>query len=192
MLSNHIIKEINGNVVQSVNNTMAYKMTPQYIQWTFKVAFENNQTTPGIASFFVAKVNLEDSNVCMVMMTLDNVFICLKYQCSDHSNLYTQSRELPLMCAILKNRPVHLGCPTFFYYWSIYSNSLHIFLTYIKCLTDLYNPGEAIHLARDFGYVCETEFPARQVSAHKLLFSRVTSLWMCSMLVLLFSFYNVE
>ena len=23
--------------------------------------------------------------------------------------------------------------------------------------------GEAIHLARDFGYVCETEFPARQV-----------------------------
>ena len=24
--------------------------------------------------------------------------------------------------------------------------------------------GEAIHLARDFGYVCETEFPARQVS----------------------------
>ena len=24
--------------------------------------------------------------------------------------------------------------------------------------------GEAIHLARDFGYVCETEFPARQVA----------------------------
>ena len=32
MLSNLIIKEINGNIVQSVNNTMAYKMTPQYIQ----------------------------------------------------------------------------------------------------------------------------------------------------------------
>ena len=45
----------------------------------------------------------------MVMMTLDNVIICLKYQCSDHINLYTQSREPPLMCAILKNRPVHLG-----------------------------------------------------------------------------------
>ena len=27
-------------------------------------------------------------------------------------------------------------------------------------------PGEAIHLARDFGYVCETEFPARQVSEY--------------------------
>lgn len=27
-------------------------------------------------------------------------------------------------------------------------------------------PGEAIHLARDFGYVCETEFPARQVAEY--------------------------
>jgi transcription factor AP-2 len=26
--------------------------------------------------------------------------------------------------------------------------------------------GEAIHLARDFGYVCETEFPARQVAEY--------------------------
>ena len=26
--------------------------------------------------------------------------------------------------------------------------------------------GEAIHLARDFGYVCETEFPARQVGEY--------------------------
>ena len=24
--------------------------------------------------------------------------------------------------------------------------------------------GEAIHLARDFGYICETEFPARPVA----------------------------
>lgn len=28
------------------------------------------------------------------------------------------------------------------------------------------NVGEAIHLARDFGYVCETEFPARQVAEY--------------------------
>lgn len=27
-------------------------------------------------------------------------------------------------------------------------------------------PGEAIHLARDFGYVCETEFPARQIAEY--------------------------
>lgn len=27
-------------------------------------------------------------------------------------------------------------------------------------------PAEAVHLARDFGYVCETEFPARQVAEH--------------------------
>ena len=26
--------------------------------------------------------------------------------------------------------------------------------------------GEAIHLARDFGYVCETEFPARPVAEY--------------------------
>lgn len=26
--------------------------------------------------------------------------------------------------------------------------------------------GEAIHLARDFGYVCETEFPSRQVAEY--------------------------
>ena len=26
--------------------------------------------------------------------------------------------------------------------------------------------GEAIHLARDFGFVCETEFPARQIAEY--------------------------
>ena len=26
--------------------------------------------------------------------------------------------------------------------------------------------GEAIHLARDFGYVCETEFPAKAVAEY--------------------------
>lgn len=31
-----------------------------------------------------------------------------------------------------------------------------------------YFAGEAIHLARDFGYVCETEFPARQVAEYLL------------------------
>ena len=33
-------------------------------------------------------------------------------------------------------------------------------------MTLLLFPGEAIHLARDFGYVCETEFPARQVGEY--------------------------
>ena len=33
----------------------------------------------------------------------------------------------------------------------------------VTLLTSLVE-GEAIHLARDFGYVCETEFPARQVA----------------------------
>lgn len=28
--------------------------------------------------------------------------------------------------------------------------------------------GEAIHLARDFGYICETEFPSRQVAEYLL------------------------
>ena len=30
----------------------------------------------------------------------------------------------------------------------------------------LHFSGEAIHLARDFGYVCETEFPSRQVGEY--------------------------
>ena len=33
----------------------------------------------------------------------------------------------------------------------------------VTLLTSLVE-GEAIHLARDFGYVCETEFPAKQVA----------------------------
>ena len=35
----------------------------------------------------------------------------------------------------------------------------------VTLLTSLVE-GEAIHLARDFGYVCETEFPARQVAQY--------------------------
>ena len=30
----------------------------------------------------------------------------------------------------------------------------------------LFFSGEAIHLARDFGYVCETEFPAKHVAEY--------------------------
>ncbi|CAH0551105.1 unnamed protein product [Brassicogethes aeneus] len=37
----------------------------------------------------------------------------------------------------------------------------------VTLLTSLVE-GEAIHLARDFGYVCETEFPARQVAEYFL------------------------
>lgn len=29
-----------------------------------------------------------------------------------------------------------------------------------------FHPGEAVHLARDFGYICETEFPAKAVSEY--------------------------
>ena len=35
----------------------------------------------------------------------------------------------------------------------------------VTLLTSLVE-GEAIHLARDFGYVCETEFPARPVAEY--------------------------
>lgn len=37
----------------------------------------------------------------------------------------------------------------------------HFLCKYIKI-------GEAIHLARDFGYVCESEFPSRQVAEYLL------------------------
>lgn len=34
-------------------------------------------------------------------------------------------------------------------------------------LTYMYpSPGEAVHLARDFGYICETEFPTKAVSEY--------------------------
>ncbi len=35
----------------------------------------------------------------------------------------------------------------------------------VTLLTSLVE-GEAVHLARDFGYVCETEFPAKQVAEY--------------------------
>ena len=36
-------------------------------------------------------------------------------------------------------------------------------------------PGEAIHLARDFGYVCETEFPARQIAEYMVRLNHDTA-----------------
>lgn len=39
------------------------------------------------------------------------------------------------------------------------------FLSLLRTYVFLFS-GEAIHLARDFGYVCETEFPARQISEY--------------------------
>lgn len=45
------------------------------------------------------------------------------------------------------------------------SYSLHfIFMCFFFLFVFL--TGEAIHLARDFGYVCETEFPAKQVAEY--------------------------
>lgn len=38
-------------------------------------------------------------------------------------------------------------------------------IQYFIFIFDLFT-GEAIHLARDFGYVCETEFPARQLAEY--------------------------
>lgn len=35
-----------------------------------------------------------------------------------------------------------------------------------ECEYLIFIAGESIHLARDFGYVCETEFPARQVAEY--------------------------
>ena len=47
-------------------------------------------------------------------------------------------------------------------------------LLYWHCMIHVYqtdervspSTGEAIHLARDFGYVCETEFPSRQIAEY--------------------------
>ena len=39
-------------------------------------------------------------------------------------------------------------------------------LKYFSFPNQIFFSGEAIHLARDFGYVCETEFPARQIAEY--------------------------
>ena len=43
---------------------------------------------------------------------------------------------------------------------------VHLGLSCKWQLKQLNIPGEAIHLARDFGYVCESEFPARQLAEY--------------------------
>lgn len=37
---------------------------------------------------------------------------------------------------------------------------------YFNLFFILFLPGEAVHLARDFGYVCETEFPAKAIAEY--------------------------
>lgn len=44
----------------------------------------------------------------------------------------------------------------------------HILVIQTNSNVLIFLKGEAIHLARDFGYVCETEFPARQVAEYLL------------------------
>ena len=44
------------------------------------------------------------------------------------------------------------------------TNFLHLFVQLVQF--SLLFSGEAIHLARDFGYVCETEFPAKAVAEY--------------------------
>lgn len=39
---------------------------------------------------------------------------------------------------------------------------MFFFPFYLVCLCS----GEALHLARDFGYTCETEFPSKAVGEH--------------------------
>ena len=41
-----------------------------------------------------------------------------------------------------------------------------VFFSNQKKFTKEFFAGEAIHLARDFGYVCETEFPAKAVAEY--------------------------
>ena len=60
----------------------------------------------------------------------------------DFNAIWPQMRNFTTLC-----RPLKL------YLWNV----LHKKILFL---------GEAIHLARDFGYVCETEFPARQVAEY--------------------------
>lgn len=46
-------------------------------------------------------------------------------------------------------------------HWYILDSGLKYFLS-----PPLLFVGEAVHLARDFGYVCETEFPAKAIAEY--------------------------
>ena len=53
---------------------------------------------------------------------------------------------------------LHFFCPSV-------KRTVYFSATRKKFLKEFY-AGEAIHLARDFGYVCETEFPAKAVAEY--------------------------
>lgn len=48
------------------------------------------------------------------------------------------------------------------------ANGMRKRLAVCSAITTLVSPppGEAVHLARDFGYICETEFPTKAVSEY--------------------------
>lgn len=56
---------------------------------------------------------------------------------------------------------------TWVFSW-IYRKPVFVFLFFFLCniIFFFFVLGEAVHLARDFGYVCETEFPAKAIAEY--------------------------
>lgn len=50
----------------------------------------------------------------------------------------------------------------------IYRKPVFVFVFFLICniIFFFFVLGEAVHLARDFGYVCETEFPAKAIAEY--------------------------
>lgn len=54
---------------------------------------------------------------------------------------------------------------TWVFSW-IYRKPVVFFLLICNIIFFFFVLGEAVHLARDFGYVCETEFPAKAIAEY--------------------------
>lgn len=55
---------------------------------------------------------------------------------------------------------------TWVFSW-IYRKPVFVFVFFLICnIFFFFVLGEAVHLARDFGYVCETEFPAKAIAEY--------------------------
>lgn len=54
---------------------------------------------------------------------------------------------------------------TWVFSW-IYRKPVFVFFLICNIIFFFFVLGEAVHLARDFGYVCETEFPAKAIAEY--------------------------
>lgn len=82
------------------------------------------------------------------------LLLCVGSWCHRHSKIYLKgSLEDDLWKPLLGH-------------WPLTDKSILLPVMWLRLPPPSLSPGEAVHLARDFGYVCETEFPARATAEY--------------------------